>query len=285
MLTFWTKSKDTWMRIALLADIHGNLIALDAVLTDIQSRGGVDGYWILGDLCAIGYDPAGVLERLDALPNAVFTRGNADRFVITGDRPAPTLEEALKNPTLIPTLVEVAGSFGWTQGYLAAHGWLDWLKNLPFEYRLTLPDGTHVLLVHAAPGTDDGVGLNPALTNDELQAAIAEDEAYLICVGHFHVPMNRSLDSKRIINPGSVSNSFAPDLRASYAILTADEKGYHVAFHRADYDRMAVIEEVKRSGNPGAAYIIRFMEGKVRASWLSKWDGVSYLPFILESES
>jgi len=37
------------MRIALLADIHGNSLALEAVLKDIETRGGVDGYWILGD--------------------------------------------------------------------------------------------------------------------------------------------------------------------------------------------------------------------------------------------
>ncbi len=52
------------MRIALLSDIHGNSIALEAVLEDIQAQGDVDAYWVLGDLAAIGYDPVGVLERL-----------------------------------------------------------------------------------------------------------------------------------------------------------------------------------------------------------------------------
>ena len=47
------------MRIALIADIHGNSIALDAVLADIKQRGDVDGYWLLGDLCAIGFRPGG----------------------------------------------------------------------------------------------------------------------------------------------------------------------------------------------------------------------------------
>ena len=44
------------MRMAILSDIHGNPLALDAVLTDIQEQGGVDGYWVLGDLVALGYD-------------------------------------------------------------------------------------------------------------------------------------------------------------------------------------------------------------------------------------
>ncbi len=52
------------MRMALLSDIHGNSIALDAVLGDIQSQGGVDAYLILGDLAAIGHGPIGALERI-----------------------------------------------------------------------------------------------------------------------------------------------------------------------------------------------------------------------------
>ena len=78
------------MKIALMSDIHGNLIALDAVLSDILSTGGVDEYWIVGDHVAIGPDPNGVLERLKALPCASFTGGNTDRYVVTGDRPDPS---------------------------------------------------------------------------------------------------------------------------------------------------------------------------------------------------
>ena len=60
------------MRVAVLSDIHGNSIALDAVLEDIEDRGGVDEYWLLGDYVAIGPDPVGVIRRLLALPNATL---------------------------------------------------------------------------------------------------------------------------------------------------------------------------------------------------------------------
>jgi predicted phosphodiesterase len=266
------------MRIALLADIHGNPIALDAVLADIQAKGGVDGYWILGDLCAIGYDPAGVLECLSTLPNAVFVRGNADWYVTSGERPPPTPEQVRENLALIPTFAEVAGSFAWTQGYLEARGWLCWLKNLPLEHRLVLPDGTRVLLVHAAPGTDDGYGLNPSLDDDELGTAIADCGADLICVGHFHVPLDRRLNGQRVINPGSVSNNHAPDLRAAYAVLSASENGFQVVHYRVEYDRQAALEATTRSSNPGAGFIIRCLEGKRQSSWQARWDGVSHVP-------
>ena len=78
------------MRVALLSDIHGNSIALDAVLSDIEQAGGVDEYWALGDLVALGHDPIGVVERLASLPGLSLVRGNTDRYVVTGDRPPPT---------------------------------------------------------------------------------------------------------------------------------------------------------------------------------------------------
>jgi len=83
--------------IALLSDIHGNPIALDAVLEDIQQQGGADQYWILGDLAAIGHDPVGTLEKLARLPNATFVRGNTDRYLVTGERPGPTIEQCSSN--------------------------------------------------------------------------------------------------------------------------------------------------------------------------------------------
>ena len=67
------------MRLAILSDIHGHAIALDAVLDDIEQNGGVDGYWFLGDYAAIGANPVKVLERITTLPNATFIRGNTDR--------------------------------------------------------------------------------------------------------------------------------------------------------------------------------------------------------------
>jgi len=59
------------MKIAILADIHGNTMALENVLDDAESVG-VEEYWFLGDYAAIGYDPVGVLERITKLPNARF---------------------------------------------------------------------------------------------------------------------------------------------------------------------------------------------------------------------
>ncbi len=119
------------MRIALLSDIHGNLIALEAVLVDIQAQGGADAFWVLGDLVAAGPQPVAVLGRISHLPTVRTVRGNTHRYTITLDRPRPTVEEVMATPNLLPIFAEVAHTFAWTQGCLAAAGWLDYLSDLP----------------------------------------------------------------------------------------------------------------------------------------------------------
>lgn len=109
------------MRLAILSDVHGNPLAQDAVLADIQRQGGVDAYWVLGGFRRAGLrsgDPAG---NPYPLPQASFTCGNTDRYVVTEDLPVPP-EKALEDPTLLPEIIEATRSISWTRGYLTAAG-------------------------------------------------------------------------------------------------------------------------------------------------------------------
>src|SRR5688500_4096015 len=115
------------MRLAILSDVHGNSTALDAVLADIVSVGGVDEDWGLGDHAALGPDPTGAIERLVALPKARFVRGNTDRYTTAGDRPEPSPEDVLNDPAKLPIALQVAASFAWTQGAVTAAGQFEWL--------------------------------------------------------------------------------------------------------------------------------------------------------------
>ena len=243
------------MRLALLADVHGNPIALEAVVRDVRERGGVDGFWVLGDLAALGYDPAGALESLAALPNVRMVRGNTDRYKVTGERPGdtPTVASAQTRPEQVPQLLEVDRAFTWAQGHLAARGWLEWLGGLPVEERLQLPDGTRMLGVHAAPGNDDGRGLQDDAEDDEIAAAIEGCEADLIFAGHTHRPMDRWVEGTRVVNVGCVSNPPLKDGRASYALVEANETGHGVELRKVAYDCGAVREAIRRSGYPGGA--------------------------------
>jgi predicted phosphodiesterase len=189
------------MRVALLADIHGNEIALSAVLRDIEARGGVNAYWILGDLVALGPQPVQVLEILSALPNTRFIRGNTDRYVVSGDRPPPSIEEAKRNSELMGALVEVANTFAWTQGMITAGGWLPWLQELPIDMRISLPDGSRFLGVHASPGRDDGSGIAPHMTAAEMASLLRDRDADLVCVGHTHCPFEHKIGGVHVVNP------------------------------------------------------------------------------------
>ena len=260
------------MRIALLSDIHGNPIALDAVFADAQAQGGIDTYWVLGDIVGIGHDPVEVLERLEGLSNVCFVRGNTDRYVVTGERPNPTFAAVESDPRLLPLLMDVAQSFAWTQGAITATGWLEWLAALPFEQRAVLPDGTRLLGVHGAPGSDEH-GVHPALSEAELRSLFAGCAADLVCVGHTHWPMDLRVGGVRVVNLGSVSNPLPPDLRATYVILEADDTGYRLQHRQVDYDHQAVIAALQQVQHPGAGHITRHMLGQCRTGWMQRTAG------------
>ncbi|MBS1602712.1 MAG: metallophosphoesterase family protein [Bacteroidetes bacterium] len=247
------------MRIALLADIHGNAVALEAVLANIDREGGADEYWILGDVVALGPDPVGVMERLALLPGLRMIRGNTDRYVVFGDRPSPTLDEARQDPKLLPTLVEVAGTFAWTQGMVTAAGLFERLRDLPLELRVTLPDGTRLLGVHASPQRDDGTGVYPGIKDHELEALFDGCDDTLVCMGHTHLPFEHRWKGIHLVNPGAVSLSLTADRDAHYAILEATRDGYTLNPRRVPYDHQLVIDQLIRAGHPGRAFLIKHL--------------------------
>ena len=255
-------------RIAVIADIHGNSLALNEVLGDIQAQGSADAYWFLGDYCAIGHDPLGVIRILDGIENATLIRGNTDRFVADGSLPWPDENNAIKNPELLSQYVSLARSFAWTTGALGASGKLNWCRALPLDFEAVFPDGTRVLAVHASPGEDDGHGVHPGLSDADLSELVRPSEADLVLVGHTHFPQDRSVSGIRVVNPGSVSNPLPPDLRAKYVIIEPRSIGYELEFHHVDYDREKVVEAAKAANHPAWDYIELFMEGKRVPDWL-----------------
>lgn len=254
------------MRYAVLSDIHGNSIALDAVLAALASHR-IDGYLVLGDLCGIGYDPVGVLERLHRLPNLLTVRGNADRYVTRGQRPFPRLADVQADLSLLPKFQEIERSFGWTQGAIQAAGWFDWLDALPLEIRLTLPDGTRLLGVHAAPGRDSGQGFVPTADADTLRELVANAAADLVLVGHTHWQWRYEIDDVTVVNVGCVSNPRPPDNRASFAVLDADAHETRITCYRLRYDTQAAIRAAYAVRYPAADFVSMLYAGEDEAQY------------------
>ncbi len=183
------------------------------------------------------------------------------------EHPLPPAEDIQANPSLLPLLIGIAQSLAWTQGAVTITGWLNWLAELPLEQGMTLPDGTRLLGVHAPPGTDDGPGVHPGLSDEELHALLTNCEADLVCVGHTHIPLDRSVGGVRVVNIGSVSNPTAAGLQASYVLLDAQPSDYHLQFRQVTYDRQAVIAAVQQSRHPQSTFLIQFLRGEIRAPW------------------
>ena len=254
------------LKIALLSDLHGNLPALEAVLADLAATGGADAHWLLGDYAAMGPEPIRVLERITGLPNARFIRGNTDRYIAAGDRHALPTSGSVEASEL-PGLLDPAQGFSWAQGAVWAAGWREWLAALPLDFRTTLPDGTRVLCVHASPGTDDGTGMRPKLSDAELTPLFKDADADLVCVGHTHWPQDRVLGGMRVVNAGSVGLSFTPDGLASYALLTADENSYGLEHRLVDYEREATVAALTQQRHPAADLITGYIRGTRRPPW------------------
>ena len=242
------------VRLACISDIHGNVVALDAVLEDVRRRG-VDEVWALGDLVALGPHPIEVLERLADVPSIRYLSGNTDRYTVTGDRPPPSPEDAAAHPSLVPVLAEVASSFSWTAGMVTAAGWADWLRALPASLRLRLPSGDELLGVHADPVRDDSEGLHPGRDADDLLGALEGCEATIVVGAHTHLACDFVVGPYRCVNAGSVSNPRPGDVRASYALLTATVDGVTVEHPRVAYDVGAVVDGLNRQGHPAPNWI------------------------------
>lgn len=235
--------------LGLVSDLHGNSVALRAVLDD-GHRHGVDEWWVLGDLVAIGVEPIETLELLTGLRRVSVLRGNTDRYVLTGARPpAP---ESLRE--------EVEASFSWTADVVEAAGWTGWLRQLPTRLARTLPDGTELVAVHASPAADDDGGITASTPASSLASMFDAAGADLLVAGHTHLPTSRRVGRRQAVNLGSVSNPVTADRRASYVVLDPANDGYRLSHRYVEYDHDAVVARVRASDHPAAAYICSFQQ-------------------------
>lgn len=240
-------------RLAVLSDIHGNLSALEAVLSDIKSHGAPDAYWFLGDLVAFAPWPAQTLARLRALPGADFLQGNTDRYLITGRRPNTPVNSREDWDRMPKTLRERDANFRWTVERLSYKDY-EFLRDLPTQLSWNVPGFGQVVAFHATPQDDETV-LHPSMTQEELQSYVDDLDARLVLYGHTHRPMNRPLDGIRLVNSGSVGLPLDGDPRPSYVLLDFEDGECDITIRRVQYDREKVIAELERLEHPARSWV------------------------------
>jgi predicted phosphodiesterase len=250
------------MRLGILADIHGNDVALRAVLADAV-RLGVDRWWALGDLVLFGPRPAEVLELLRGLPGIAMLRGNTDRYVLTGEQPAPhaTLADAAASIDLVERYAAMAAHIAWTRGVLDQAGVLDVLAGLPAQLRLRLPGGTTVLGVHASPRADDGPGIDPRIPDEQLGPLLAGCGADVVVGGHTHSATDRLTDGVRALNPGSTGLPRSSG-NASWLLLEDDGDGLAVTRRAVPFDVGAVVADLRLRRHFGTEFVASVLTGR-----------------------
>jgi predicted phosphodiesterase len=249
------------MKLGVLADIHGNDVALRAALSDADSFG-VDRWWALGDLVLFGPRPVEVLELLTELPGIGMLRGNTDRYVLTGEQPAPhaTLADAARSIDLVERYAAMAAGIAWTRGVLDQGGLLDVLAGLPAQLRLRLPSGTSVLGVHASPAADDGPGIDMRIDDEQLRNLLAGSGADVVIGGHTHVAADRQVAGVRALNPGSTGLSRT--IGVTNWLLIDDDGADLAATHRSvPYDVEAVVRDLHRRRHPNAEFTAAVLTG------------------------
>jgi putative phosphoesterase len=242
------------MRLAVLSDIHGNLLALEAVLADVDEVGVPDIYVVLGDLAAFCPWPSETLARLQELPEALFLQGNTDRYLVTGQRP---VEQPVRSPeewaAMPARLAERDANFRWTVERLSYDDY-QFLRDLPTRLDLDVPGYGRVVTVHANP-QDDETSLAPGTPEDEMRDYFSDLDARLVLYGHTHRPVDRMVGDLRVVNDGSVGLPLDGDPRPAYALLDFEGDECAVTIRRVSYDREAVIAELERVDHPARAWV------------------------------
>ncbi len=229
-------------RIGLFGDIHGNLPAFEAVLTELERE--TDVLVCLGDLAAGPY-PRETIARTKEL-GCPIVQGNWDAWFANG------LPSA--NDEVTAKLLEI----GAWQAELLSPEDRDFLAGLESTHELSF-DGTNVLCFHGSPRSYDE-WIFPTTPDEELEPMLSGRRAPLMAGGHTHVQMLRRLGGDTIVNPGAVGLPFlewrpkpvrvAP--WAEYGILRVDGKRVSLDLRRTTYDVEELLSHARASGMPHA---------------------------------
>jgi putative phosphoesterase len=222
------------MRIAVISDIHGNQLALEAVLQDLADQPNIDQVIIAGDLCLNGPCPADVLKILQDLKYPVI-QGNVDTEVVTD---SPRRGEKKK------------AMIAWIRQQIGAEG-VDYLASLPFSHRVNNPDGSDLLVVHANPLNQDEA-IYPTTPDSMLEHFLGDLDPTIgaLAFGHYHVAYQKRWRHLLLVDAGSSGLPRDEDLRASYAILSWSGGSWQAEHRRVPYDVKAVVQQILTSTMP-----------------------------------
>lgn len=221
--------------LAVIADIHGNLPALEAVLADL-ARVRPDRIVVAGDFVNRGPQSRAVLERLAPLEYPAIS-GNHDTWLV-----------ALARGELVP---RDWGSSWTTPVRLALEEltpeWLAWLDALPFSLRVELPDAAPIRLVHGSP-RHSREGMGRLRADRDVAEALAGVEERTVIGAHIHYPHERMVGGTHVVVVGAVGCPFNGDINAQYGLFRWDGAMWRFEHRSIPYDHEPLYRAWREGG-------------------------------------
>jgi predicted phosphodiesterase len=218
-------------RLAVLADIHSNLPALEAVLADMEPFE-VDRIIVAGDIVNWGAFSAQVMDCLAAL-NCAFIRGNNELYLTDmGTSRAPAHWQRFTVP---PFTIKQLGS-----------RWINVIATWPDSLSLRFPDAPAIRVVHGSPRSAFE-GIFPEVSESEFETMMQGVEETTMIAAHTHLLVDRQIGRWHLLNPGSVGNPLDGKLSASYLILDGAQNGWRGTHRRVAFDVDRVFQEFERT--------------------------------------
>lgn len=211
------------MRIALISDVHANVRALTAVLSDAATRC-VDAYVSLGDIVFMGLEPQQCFDALLALHPIACIKGNTDANVEEAAtfRPSSDFEQ------------KIAAVLSYCERGLHEAS-KEMMAMWPTVKRVDIA-GRRIVFCHGSPyNAAEQLAPDIIVASRTVDRLMAE-QAAVVCCGHTHAPADFYIGGQRVVNPGAVGYSFDGDRRASYGILDVNANRIGWENHRVEYD-------------------------------------------------
>lgn len=239
--------------LAVIADVHANTAALDAVVADASAHG-ARRFICLGDIASLGPRPAEAVQCISQLAE-MTVKGNHDHLLLHTDM----LDRTAELPRHRQRIVDMVT---WCAQRLSARD-RQYLGSLPLLHSLDLEGGASLLCCHGSPRAFDDF-ISPETPEEELDRLLEGVEAAVVAAAHTHNPMIRRFKNLIILNPGSVglasrvwpASGRRPQTApwAEYALLQSEGGTLGVQLRRIPYDTRALLDHVRQQDMPHAEW-------------------------------
>ena len=236
------------MKVGVIADIHNNVIALNAVLAKLRAEN-CEQIICCGDMIGIGPYPEETVRCIMEIPDVIAVRGNHERYLLEG------------MPTQVPNEehmgYEEMEHHKWEHALLSRES-IEFLKGLPYRRDIVL-GGLHIAVMHyCMDNTNKYVRYTPRPSIENCYQMFSEIDADVILYAHDHSTTINQDENKLFANCGSLGCPAKDGNVARAGILTIKNSTVSYESIRVLYDVDKVIADINRLAYPAAEEIKRF---------------------------